>query len=143
MVASYQWLDCNDSYAGLIGKTFRTFYGLTDGDYAVEVTYYGCKDTSDCFNISTSGIRQEVNNVSTTYSGYPNPTIDQFTINVNNMKESDLEYQLYDITGKVLLKGEILDGKTIIFTNNIDQAIYFVKIMKENTVMKTIKMIKK
>lgn len=142
LVASYQWLDCNDNYSALAGETFRTYYGLTDGSYAVEVTYYGCKDTSNCFVVSTSGVQEETENTNITFTGYPNPATDQFTISSTNEEINNLNYQVFDITGKLLLDGEITEKNTSISISNLEKAMYFIKIQRNNTIVETIKMIK-
>jgi hypothetical protein len=49
--ANYQWLNCDSSYAQIIGETSQSFAPLVDGSYAVQVSQNGCIDTSSCNNI--------------------------------------------------------------------------------------------
>lgn len=51
--ASWQWLDCNDSYSALPGETGQGFTATDNGNYAVEITKSGCIDTSNCILITT------------------------------------------------------------------------------------------
>jgi hypothetical protein len=46
--ASYQWLDCDNDFAEISGAD-NLFYDVTAiGNYAVEITFENCVDTSDC-----------------------------------------------------------------------------------------------
>lgn len=56
--ASYQWLDCNNSYAIIPAATSKSFKPTLNGSYAVRVSNMGgvCSDTSNCFVISALGI---------------------------------------------------------------------------------------
>ncbi len=53
---SYQWLDCEDNFASLIGETNQSYTATTTGSYAVEVTLNGCLDTSACVVVDLSSI---------------------------------------------------------------------------------------
>lgn len=53
--ATYQWLDCDNNYATVANTTdsINANDGF-NGNYAVEVTYNGCTDTSACYSISAA-----------------------------------------------------------------------------------------
>ncbi len=57
--AQYQWLDCDQAYAILPGETGQSLTALTEGNYAVEVTLGQCPDTSNCVNVTFTGIDQQ------------------------------------------------------------------------------------
>lgn len=69
--ASYQWLDCNASFAPLNGETTQSFTATSNGSFAVEVTLNGCVDTSACIIIDNIGLEE---NSIHALSVYPNPT---------------------------------------------------------------------
>lgn len=50
--ASYQWLDCNNGNAQIAGANGQTFLAPSTGNYSVELTNAGCKDTSLCINVN-------------------------------------------------------------------------------------------
>lgn len=52
--ATYQWLDCDNGDAIIPGATDQTFVGAISGNYAVEVTNFGCVDTSACAAVTVS-----------------------------------------------------------------------------------------
>lgn len=56
--SEYQWLDCNNNYAEIMGETGSTFTPTANGSYAVVVSEFGqlCPDTSDCFMVTNVGI---------------------------------------------------------------------------------------
>jgi hypothetical protein len=45
---TYQWLDCDNSYAVIPGETNQSYTPAGGGNYAVEVTDGACTDTSAC-----------------------------------------------------------------------------------------------
>ena len=58
---------------------------------------------------------------------FPNPTTD--FVNVNTNKTGI--YEIIDITGKQIATGNIKNGNNIIFLNNQEKGIYFIKIKTE------------
>lgn len=53
---TYQWLNCEDNFASLIGETNQSYTATTTGSYAVEVTLNGCSDTSSCVLVDFSSV---------------------------------------------------------------------------------------
>lgn len=101
--AAYQWLDCN-GFTEVMGETNSVFNPLTNGDYAVEVTFQGCIDTSACTPITTIGLNE--NNLSRgIVSIFPNPTNGIVTIQIQS--GNDAKYTLFDTKGRVVQFGEI------------------------------------
>lgn len=50
---SYQWLNCDNSYAPIPGQTNWDYSGTTSITVALELTYLGCVDTSYCYYACT------------------------------------------------------------------------------------------
>ncbi|MCK9612501.1 MAG: T9SS type A sorting domain-containing protein [Bacteroidales bacterium] len=71
-----------------------------------------------------------------------NPTADYLTLEVNDIEPSTLNFQLYDLQGKLLLSQIITDKKTSIVISNLLPASYFVKVFQANKEKKTFKIIK-
>lgn len=135
--ATYQWLDCDNGNAVIPLETAQTFTATTNGNYAVEVTFNGCVDTSACENITGVGLNELINNV---ISIYPNPTN-----GVVNIKLSDnttvANYSITTIEGKVVEIGKTSTNSISIDLSKEVNGIYFIKIDTENssTVYKLIK----
>lgn len=55
--ATYQWLDCDNSYSPVTGAVSQYFTpSATTGNYAVVVTQNGCSDTSSCYLVDFTGL---------------------------------------------------------------------------------------
>jgi len=110
---TYQWLDCNDSYAILSGETDSAYAIPNSGDFAVEVYEGGCVDTSVCNNIVFVGITE--NSFGSEIIVYPNPTNGDFSIDLGE-NYHDITITLTDLVGKIIRtntfnKGQLLNLK--------------------------------
>ena len=107
--ATYQWLNCDSNLAIITGATNQTYTGITNGNYAVEITMGSCIDTSICATAINVGINEAHQ---TTASIHPNPTTHSIQVNLNRV-ETVLQYSLISIDGK------ILETKTLFNTSSI------------------------
>jgi len=97
--ATYRWLDCDNSFAVIVGETNASYTPSVNGNYAVELTENGCVDTSACTLISTVGI--VVNSFGNGLIVYPNPTNGNFSIDLGAIYENS-QILITDIAGKVI-----------------------------------------
>jgi hypothetical protein len=86
----------------------------------------------------TTGINETSINLK--MSVYPNPTIDYLTLQAEEM--DNLNYQLFDMQGKVIENKMVLKSNTTINMETLPKAIYFLKVTRENQIVKTFKIIK-
>lgn len=122
--ASYQWLDCNDSYTPIAGEVNDSFTATQTGDYAVEITYNGCVDTSACYLVDLTSI--ELLNLENT-AVYPNPNNGEFTVQSSSLLNGII---ITDASGKILFETkEITGAATSIKMNTIQKGLYFVKLI--------------
>lgn len=108
---SYQWLDCENQYLPINGANSRLFSPGKKGQYAVQITQSGCKDTSNCYAFQVSngvGYSHEKR-----ISIYPNPAHGFIYLNVNQLDYSSF-YQWYDMQGRLIGKHEINHSENII-----------------------------
>lgn len=56
--ADYQWVDCDNSNAPIIGAENQDFTPTASGNYAVEVTVNGCTEISGCTSMVLTGISE-------------------------------------------------------------------------------------
>ena len=54
--ATYRWLDCDNNYAPLEGGTLQSYTAQKSGNYAAEISYLSRKDTTDCYQVTYSGV---------------------------------------------------------------------------------------
>ncbi len=118
--------------------TYHTYTG-TNGSVAEGV--------QQPYEISVVTGLEEAENINLSVSAYPNPTTNYLTLkiatNVQTIHElSLLQYQLYDINGKLLRTEKITGSQTNIAMGNLVPATYFVKVIRENKEVKIFKIIK-
>jgi len=80
----------------------------------------------------------------THFSVYPNPINgNHFTIVLTNLSTKKLSFALFDVHGRLLKNGKIVENETKINMTNFSTAIYFVSIINsENRKLETFKIIK-
>ena len=84
----------------------------------------------------------EETGISLEMSVYPNPATKFVKLKVESKKLKKLSYQLYDINGK-LLDSEIIKGnETTINMGSLTPSTYFLRVVDNNRVIKSFKIIK-
>ena len=76
-------------------------------------------------------------------TAFPNPTTDYLTLKIDNYNLSNLNFQLFDITGKLIESKGIESNETSITMSDLVPAAYFLKVTNNQTEVKTFKIIKK
>ena len=76
------------------------------------------------------------------FTAYPNPTSDFLILNINHTEPYNLNFELYDISGKTIETRKIKSLTETISMNNLPSAIYFLKVTDKNKDLKTFKIIK-
>jgi len=94
------------------------------------------------FEISVVTAIEEAKGINLSVSAYPNPTTDYLTLEVKEYELSNLHFQLYDMSGKLLQNEKITGNQTSIVMSNLVPATYFVKVTESNKEVKTFKIIK-
>lgn len=128
--ATYQWVNCDSAYAAVIGETNRSFTPPNTGNYSVIVSRSHCVDTSACYNVVITGLERRLeNNIKILV--YPNPTNGVFTI--ESTSESNNEpFEIRDITGKTVLKGNLRDKQTTIDLSENSSGVYILRVGDQN-----------
>lgn len=94
------------------------------------------------FEISVDTELKEILGINLSISAFPNPTIDQLTLEINDLEIKTLDYQLFDIQGQCLQAETIVSRHTIIYMSNFVPASYFIRISQGKNVLKSFKIIK-
>lgn len=115
-----------------------------------QVVYTTIKDTSasismgvqQTYDIKNVGLNEAAPKISLV--AYPNPTINDLTLVVNEFKNEKLTYQLIDMQGKLLLLGNIAAPQTQVNTTLLASATYFLHVYnQQNQQVQSFKIIKK
>lgn len=94
------------------------------------------------FEISEVTGLEDTKGINLSVSAYPNPTIDNLTLEVKHFDLSILSFQLFDMQGKLLQTQKITGNQTSIDMSDLVPATYFVKVSQGMKEVKTFKIIK-
>ena len=84
----------------------------------------------------TEGIQQSYiineipNKSSLRISLFPNPAVDFVYFKVENLNYENLSFRLYDISGRLISKGVIINSKSSISIGGLPNSIYIIKIYR-------------
>ena len=94
------------------------------------------------YEISVVTAIEEAKDINLSVTAYPNPTTDYLTLEVKDFEFLNLNFQLYDMQGK-LLQNEKLNGtETQINMSKYVPSTYFVRVIQGNQSIKEFKIIK-
>ncbi|PCJ65254.1 MAG: hypothetical protein COA58_10365 [Bacteroidetes bacterium] len=136
--ASYQWLDCDNGYAIVTGKTSNVFRATDNGSYAVEIKKGGCSDTSDCVTIQKASIQD--NAFFKDVVIYPNPT--SGLVNVDLESLSNATIKVYDMNGRAVYSNDNIVGNAFQFNLDAAPGMYIIEIQSNEQFLRT-RLIKK
>ena len=85
----------------------------------------------------------ELTEITINASIHPNPTKDNIVLSFNNYKLEDLNYIMYDLSGRVVAKGKVQQEDTLLIIQNIAKGNYILKVKRKNQELKMFKVIKK
>lgn len=132
--ANYQWINCANN-TPISGANSQTFTATTNGSYAVIITSGVCSDTSECTNFSTIGLNE---NELAAFAIYPNPATEQVTI--SNI-EAGSTVTLVDVTGKTVSQQLSNSTSVKLQTSALTSGVYFVRVMNNNGISGTQKLV--
>jgi len=124
----------NGSASYTVGQVFYETHTGDNGSVAQGV--------QQPFEISVVTGLEEAEGINLTVSAYPNPTTDYLILEVKDFDLSNLNFQLYDMQGKLLQSEKITGNQTRIVMSNLVPATYFVKVTESNKELKIFKIIK-
>ena len=76
-------------------------------------------------------------------SVFPNPILDNLTLQISDYNNEKLSYQLFDIQGKQLSNGQVTAQQTLIDMNGLPSATYLINVVnQENKKVQSFKIIK-
>lgn len=136
--ATYQWLDCGNNHAPILGANQQTFVPSNYGSYAVQISQYACTDTSACYDVIADNVRSSYPELS--FTAYPNPTSGDVTVKFQNITTNS-EITVFNSTGVEVLKLNSAFGDDVRFTIN-DRSGLFIIVVTTSTSSKSLYVIK-
>ncbi|MEN8122858.1 MAG: T9SS type A sorting domain-containing protein [Bacteroidota bacterium] len=118
-----------------VGQTVYTSHTGTNGNSIAQ-------GVQQPYEISVVTGIIEAQGISLSVSAYPNPTTDYLTVKVGNYETAKLQYQVFDINGKLLQTVKATGNQTQIETSKLVPANYFVKVIDSAKEIKVFKIIK-
>lgn len=83
------------------------------------------------------------NEISLSFSAYPNPTTDFLTLEIDNIDAVNYSFQLYSLNGKLIETADLSERETTISMQNLLPSSYILKVIGEEKEFKTFKIIKR
>ncbi len=81
-------------------------------------------------------------NINLQMTVFPNPTANVLTLQIKNYDFSMMNYQLFDLNGRLIESEKISAESTTIVIEKYPTAVYLLKVMENNKELKTFKIIK-
>ena len=100
-------------------------------------TMYGVQQSIELYTLSNP----ELKALTLLAATYPNPTTD-IILKLNNSNLTSLYYTMYNIQGKTVSKGEVLDEETQIRMQHLGTGTYILKVNQSSKEIKSFKIIK-
>ena len=93
------------------------------------------------YEISTT-VGIELSTISLDFIAYPNPTINNIVLNIKDFNNEKLNYQLYDMSGKLLKSNKVNAINTTIDMSELPVSNYVLNINNDSSIIKSFKIIK-
>jgi len=93
------------------------------------------------YEISTT-VGIELSTISLDFIAYPNPTINNIILSIKDFNNEKLNYQLYDMSGKLLKSNKVNAINTTIDMSELPVSNYVLNINNDSSIIKSFKIIK-
>lgn len=117
-------LGSGGSVSYTVGQMVYQTYNGTNGSVAEGV--------QQPYEISVVTGLEEAKDIYLSVSAYPNPTTDYLTLEIKGFEIPNLNFQLYDISGKLLQSEKIEGNQARVVMSHLVPATYFVKVIQGN-----------
>lgn len=95
------------------------------------------------FEISVALGLEEVKGIKLLCTVFPNPTVKNVILLIEDYNLDNLSYLIFDVNGKSIISNIISSNETFISMENLPVGIYIIKIMNLNKELKVFKIIKR
>ncbi|HAD98782.1 MAG TPA: hypothetical protein DCG19_15320 [Cryomorphaceae bacterium] len=126
--ATFQWLDCDNSFTPITGADSSSFTPAVNGNYAVLILDNGCADTSACYEVNNVGL--EGGFALSSISVFPNPTTGDYQVDFGRAYNK-VRITVTDLAGKVLEKHHLENSQSFNSTLDGPKGMYMIWIQTE------------
>jgi hypothetical protein len=136
---SYQWVDCDNGNAPIIGETSQSFTFSSYGNYAVEIDDGYCPIISNCTLIDGANIDNVLSG--NIVSVFPNPTRGKLKIHFGAVLES-VKVRIRSLDGKLIENYNYQSTESINLEITGSDGLYLIDIVNEvgeSTILKVMK----
>lgn len=133
----------NTSGGDAVGSGGTVAYSVGQTVYTTNTGSSGSvsQGVQQTYEISNVGINEATLNISLV--AFPNPTVDNLTLEISDFNNEILTYQLYDMLGKLIKNGKLLSKQTLIGMTSFPRATYLLNVVgAENQNIQSFKIIK-
>ena len=134
----YQWIDCDNNNNPIPGETNQSFTPTVSGNYAVIISNGNCSVTSDCINVTISGINAES---LSQLKVYPNPMDNELTLDFGKTL-NNVQVEIINVIGQTISNRKFKNKQVIHLNLNIAKGVYYLKVTENNKGSKIVKIIK-
>jgi len=126
-----------------IGVGGSTNYSIGQVAYMTQTGSTGSisQGVQQAYEIFTLGVNN-FPEIKLSMSVYPNPTISNITLKVEDLSLNDLKIELFDTNGRQIQSRKVQSTNTFIDLENLPSSTYILKVESENKTIKTFKIIK-
>ncbi|MFM9988741.1 T9SS type A sorting domain-containing protein [Flavobacterium sp.] len=126
-----------------IGVGGSTSYSIGQVAYMTQTGSTGSmtQGVQQAYEIFTLGVNN-FPEIKLSMSVYPNPTISNITLKVEDLSLNDLKIELFDTNGRQIQSRKVQSTNTFIDLENLPSSTYILKVESENKTIKTFKIIK-
>ena len=126
-----------------IGVGGSTSYSIGQVAYITQTGSTGSisQGVQQAYEIFTLGVNN-FPEIKLSMSVYPNPTISNITLKVEDLSLNDLKIELFDTNGRQIQSRKVQSTNTFIDLENLPSSTYILKVESENKTIKTFKIIK-
>ncbi|GAL70092.1 T9SS type A sorting domain-containing protein [Jejuia pallidilutea] len=117
-----------------IGETLTNL--TTNGSYSLNSGVIQAYTISETLNSPEDAM------ISVSLKAFPNPATDVLVLSATNAMDAPYTYMLYSLEGKQLLKGQLTANTAHVNMQSFRPGTYILKINKDNTLIKSFKIIK-
>jgi Secretion system C-terminal sorting domain len=134
-------LNSNGSYATGSGGSVASSIGQVLYVANTNATGTVEQGVQQAYSIINVGVKNETA-LAMSLSVYPNPITDVLSLTIADYNAEKLSYQLTDLQGKVISEKKIAESSAQITMSKQVAAVYFLNIIQNNQIIKSLKIIK-